>query len=142
MPFEVEISAMSPDRFRAVLPADRFAAFEEGVREARKLLDGRAVWNVNSTARGGGVVELLNPLLAYARGSGVDGRWLVIDGTPEFFAVTKRIHNRLHGTQGDGGTLGETERHVYERVLAANVHYVVVIQRVLGAPRQAAARAV
>ena len=121
MPFEVEISAMSPDRFRAVLPADRFAAFEEGVREARTLLHGRVVWNVNSTARGGGVVELLHPLLAYARGAGVDGRWLVIDGTPEFFAATKRLHNRLHGTRGDGGALGETERRVYESVLAANV---------------------
>jgi trehalose synthase len=121
MPFEVEISAMSPDRFRRVLPADRFAAFEQGVQEAHKLLDERVVWNVNSTARGGGVVELLHPLLAYARGTGVDSRWLVIDGTPEFFAVTKRIHNRLHGAEGDGDALNETARRVYERVLAENV---------------------
>jgi trehalose synthase len=121
MPVEVAISAISPDRFRGVLPADRFATFEEGVGKARRLLEGRVVWNVNSTARGGGVVELLRPLLAYARGAGVDGRWLVIDGTPEFFEVTKRLHNRLHGVEGDGGALDETARHVYEQVLAANV---------------------
>jgi trehalose synthase len=121
MPFEVEISAMSPERFRALLPVDRYAQFEEGVREAHALLNGRVVWNVNSTARGGGVAELLHPLLAYARGAGVDGRWLVIDGTPEFFLVTKRIHNRLHGAEGDGGALDETARRVYEQVLADNV---------------------
>jgi trehalose synthase len=121
MPFEVEISPVSPERFRAVLPADRFAALEDAVREGHEVLDGRAVWNVNSTARGGGVVELLHPLLAYARGVGFDGRWLVIDGTPEFFAVTKRLHNRLHGAEGDGGALDETARRVYEQVLAANV---------------------
>jgi trehalose synthase len=112
---------MAPERFRSLLPPDRFEAFERGVREARELLDGRVVWNVNSTARGGGVVELLRPLVAYARGAGVDARWLVIDGTPEFFEVTKRIHNRLHGAPGDGGPLDEDARRVYERVLADNV---------------------
>jgi trehalose synthase len=45
---------------------------------------------------------------------------LVIDGPPEFFALTKRIHNRLHGTQGDGGALDQEARQLYERVLADN----------------------
>jgi trehalose synthase len=76
---------------------------------------------VNSTARGGGVAELLQPLVAYARGAGVDARWVVIDGPPEFFAVTKRIHNRLHGAEGDGLPLDETARSVYEQVLAGNL---------------------
>ena len=35
--------------------------------------------------------------------------------TPEFFALTKRLHNRLHGAPGDGGPLGDAERDVYER---------------------------
>jgi trehalose synthase len=121
MPHEIEISAMGPERFATVLPAERFEAFEDGVREAHELLDGRVVWNVNSTARGGGVVELLHPLVAYARRAGVDARWMVIDGTAEFFAVTKRIHNRLHGSEGDRGALDEAARRVYEQVLAENV---------------------
>jgi trehalose synthase len=121
VPYEVEISSMDPGRFRAVLPPDRWERFEQGAEEARRLLGGRVVWNVNSTGRGGGVVELLRPLVAYARGVGVDTRWMVIDGTPEFFAVTKRIHNRLHGSQGDGGPLGEDARRVYEQVLVENV---------------------
>ena len=58
------------------------------------------VWNVNSTAQGGGVAEMLHSLLAYARGAGVDARWIVIAGDPEFFRVTKRLHNRLHGAAG------------------------------------------
>jgi trehalose synthase len=121
MPQEIDISPISPDRFRSVLAPDVFAEFERKAAEARELLDGRVVWNVNSTARGGGVVELLRPLVAYARGAGVDVRWLVIDGTPEFFAITKRIHNRLHGAEGDGGALDDQARAVYERVLADNV---------------------
>jgi len=120
MPNEIPVSPMNADRFRSVLPPDRFDAFERSAREARELLHGRAVWNVNSTARGGGVVELLGPLVAYARGTGVDARWSVIDGTPEFFAVTKRIHNRLHGTLGDGLALDRESRRIYEQVLAEN----------------------
>ena len=30
--------------------------------------------------------------------------------TPDFFRVTKRLHNRLHGDAGDGGPLGDAER--------------------------------
>ena len=83
-------------------------------------LQGRAVVNVNSTARGGGVAELVQGLCGYAKGAGVESRWLVIDGDSEFFRITKRIHNNLHGELGDGGPLGEAERVHYERVLAEN----------------------
>jgi trehalose synthase len=46
---------------------------------------------------------------------------MVIEGTPEFFVVTKRIHNRLHGSLGDGGPLDENARCIYEGVLADNL---------------------
>ncbi|HEX7300171.1 MAG TPA: glycosyltransferase [Solirubrobacteraceae bacterium] len=117
----MEIAPVDVGRFASVLPPDRFAAFERGVQEARELLDGRVVWNINSTAKGGGVVELLRPLVAYARGAGVDARWMVIDGSPEFFTITKRIHNRLHGMAGDGGPLDPSTRRVYDQVLAENL---------------------
>jgi trehalose synthase len=120
MSFEVEISSMDPELFRSVLPEDRFAEFERGTELARKLLAESVVWNINSTAKGGGVVELLRPLLAYARGAGIDARWLVIEGPPEFFELTKRIHNRLHGSVGDGGALDEDARRLYEHVLEEN----------------------
>ena len=114
---EIEIGALRPERFREVV-GDRFASFEESIAEARELFAGKVVWHVNSTARGGGVAELLQSLLAYTRGAGVDARWAVIGGDPAFFEVTKRIHNHLHGAPGDGGELGAEQRAVYERTLA------------------------
>jgi trehalose synthase len=120
-PQEIDVPIRHPERFRAVLPPGRFEEFERGAAEARELLAGRAVWNVNSTARGGGVVELLRPLLGYARGAGIDARWLVIDGSPAFFELTKRIHNHLHGSPGDGGALDDQARRIYEDVLAENL---------------------
>jgi trehalose synthase len=124
MAFDVDISPQDPGRFRSVLPPDRLEAFDRGAEEARELLDGRVVWNINSTAHGGGVVELLRPLLAYARGAGVDARWTVIEGPPEFFELTKRLHNRLHGELGDGGPLDENARRLYEEVLAQNAEQI------------------
>ncbi len=110
---------LQQERFRALIGED-YAEVEAAAARAAELFAGRVVWNVNSTARGGGVVELLQSLLGYARGAGVDARWVVVDGSPEFFEVTKRIHNRLHGSPGDGGELGESERQVYERTLRAS----------------------
>ena len=72
---------------------------------------------MNSTAEGGGVAELLHALLGYVVAAGVDARWMVIEGDPAFFEVTKRIHNRLHGSPGDGGALGPQERAVYDAAL-------------------------
>jgi trehalose synthase len=78
------------------------------------------VLNVNSTASGGGVAEMLLVILGYACDAGVDARWLVIDGDPAFFAITKRIHNHLYGSVGDGGALGANEHIHYDRVTRAN----------------------
>jgi len=63
---------------------------------------------------------MLRSLLAYARGAGVDAKWAVISGNPEFFEVTKRIHNHLHNFAGDGGALGDEERVKYEAALRPN----------------------
>jgi trehalose synthase len=116
----VELGSQPLAGFDRVLPAAAAEAVHIAERAGREELAGRRIWNVNSTARGGGVAEMLAPLLAYARGAGVDARWAVVDGDPRFFAVTKRLHNRLHGMPGDGGPLGEDERAAYESVLAPN----------------------
>ena len=88
--------------------------------ELTAALGGRTVWNVNSTARGGGVAELLASLIPYERGAGVDERWVVIEGSPEFFDVTKRIHNLLHGVSSDGAGFSPAERATYERAMKRN----------------------
>ena len=116
----VPVEAMSPERFATVAGAEQWSMFEQLIEHAGAALRGRVIWNVNSTARGGGVAEMLISLVAYARGGGVDSRWLVIEGDPDFFQVTKRLHNHLHGSPGDGGPLGPAEHAMYERTLAAN----------------------
>src|SRR5204863_4532414 len=115
----VPVAPLPPERFREVL-GERYSEIEELIARGQELFAGRVVWHVNSTARGGGVAELLQSLLAYARGGGVDARWVVIGGGPEFFRVTKRIHNRLHGAAGDGEPLGDGARETYESTLQAN----------------------
>src|SRR2546428_7379870 len=99
-PHEVQLPPLSPERFRDLLDPDGWDAFERGLARVRQLLEGRVLWNVNSTAAGGGVAEMLRSFVAYSRGAGLDVRWTVIAGTPDFFAVTKRIHNFLHGEPG------------------------------------------
>ena len=100
---------MPLDRLAALLTSERAARLEESAVRARAAFGDRVVWHVNATAHGGGVAEMLQMLLAYGRGAGVENRWLVIDGDPEFFAITKRLHNLLHGDPGDGGAAGAAE---------------------------------
>jgi trehalose synthase len=88
--------------------------------DAALVLAGRTWWNVNSTAQGGGVAEMLRVILPYVRGAGIETRWLVIEGSPEFFRVTKRVHHALHGSAGEGTPLGPDERETYEAVLRGN----------------------
>jgi trehalose synthase len=89
--------------------------------DLRKILGDRRVLNINSTATGGGVAEMLATLIGYARGAGIETEWLVIAGDLEFFTVTKRIHNGLYGSPGDGAELGPAERASYERTMTANL---------------------
>jgi trehalose synthase len=92
----------------------------EAVQHAGELVGGRTVWEVNSTAVGGGVAQLLRTLPPYWRGAGIDVRWMAIRGSAEFFRVTKRLHNHLHGQPGDGGVLGIDELTTLDR--AADYH--------------------
>jgi trehalose synthase len=106
---EIAIEPVGLDRLGDLLPDERRDQVRAVAAEARDLLAGRVVWNVNATAHGGGVAEMLQTLLAYVRAAEVDTRWLVLTGSPAFFRITKRLHNRLHGQPGDGGPLGRAE---------------------------------
>jgi trehalose synthase len=82
-------------------------------------LEGRTVWHVNSTAQGGGVAELLPPQIKLMRDLGIDARWLVMETNRlEFFALTKRIHNMIHGATQQEFTAGD--RALFEDVSRAN----------------------
>jgi trehalose synthase len=116
----VDVQPLDPERLERLIGVERAERFRAIAAAARSRLATRAVVNVNSTAAGGGVAEMLQTLLAYARGVGVDARWRVIEGDGRFFEITKRIHNHLYGTPGDGGPLGADQRRHYEGVLEPN----------------------
>jgi len=84
-PYEVTIDPLPIERFEAVLSPEELAVAMERGAGMRERMSGRVLWNVNTTAVGGGVAEMLR----YSRGVGIDARWVVIEGTPEFFQLTK-----------------------------------------------------
>jgi trehalose synthase len=124
----MQVGTIDPHRFASVVSDNDYRALLELMVRAARELRGRVIWNVNSTYRGGGVAELLRSLLGYARGGGVDARWVVIRGEPGFFTTTKRLHNHLHGFD-DGDGLGDADRLLYERTLAANAAGLVPLLR-------------
>jgi trehalose synthase len=125
---EQRVEPAALGRYRELISRERFERLRGGAG-MRELLGGRQVWNVNSTAAGGGVAELLGTLLPLCLGLGVEARWLVIDGEPDLFVVTKRIHNGLNGVPGDGGPLGAAERALYRRVSEVNAGELTALLR-------------
>jgi trehalose synthase len=126
---EVEVQALDAARLEPLIGPERMARYEAIAEATEQLLGGRTVLNVNSTATGGGVAEMLQTLLAYGRGAGLDVRWLVIQGDAGFFEITKRIHNGLYGSPGDGGELGERERVHYEEIARRNAGELLALVR-------------
>jgi len=114
---EVEILPLDATRFEPILGAAHFEPFAASLSAAAEALEGHTLWHVNSTETGGGVAEMLQTVLGYLVGGGIKTRWMVVDGDAEFFVVTKRIHNWLHGSKGDDQGLGQAEREALEGCL-------------------------
>ncbi len=121
VPQDVEVPVHSVQRLGRLVGPKRLAALLDAAGTVRQDLGKAVIWNLSSTAHGGGVAEMVGLLCGYAQDAGVDARWLVIDGDPEFFTITKRLHNRLHGAAGDDGALGPREADHYSAVLQANL---------------------
>lgn len=74
-----------------------------GRQEVRRLyqlaerLAGKSIVHVNSTRTGGGVAEILGWMVPLMQELGLEARWEVISGPPEFYRVTKKLHNALQG---------------------------------------------
>lgn len=71
----------------------------ERIRTLAGKIEGSSVCHVNSTSYGGGVSEILHRLVPLMRNVGLDAEWKVIEGSDDFFKVTKMIHNALQGTK-------------------------------------------
>jgi trehalose synthase len=107
-----------------IIGDERYRRLLETAGEFRARLAGRTIWNVNSTATGGGVAEMLQVIVGYTRDLGIAIEWLVISGDAEFFAITKRLHNQIHGDVA-GGPLSEAAAGHYAQGLAANAAELV-----------------
>lgn len=87
---------------------------------AEKLKD-KVIQHINSTSVGGGVAEILNRMVPLLKELGADTRWDLIKGGEQFFEVTKKFHNALHGrpeeiTQRDFDIFTETSTKNIEEV--------------------------
>ena len=125
---DVVVPTLAPQRLSRLIGPGRLHDLVHAAERARMELAGARVWNVSSTAAGGGVAEMLHMLVGYSLGSGVDTRWVVIEGDQAFFDITKRLHNRLHGAAGDNGGLGRFESDHYDAVLDGNAR--ILLKRV------------
>jgi trehalose synthase len=102
---------------------DAYAPFvgQAPIDELRVLgtrMRGRSIQHVNSTAVGGGVAEILTRLVPLTRELGIDVRWDVIKGGEAFFALTKRLHNGLHGGPC---TITKEDHEVFDETTAENL---------------------
>jgi trehalose synthase len=67
------------------------------IRELARRLNGVRICHLNATSVGGGVAELLTRYIPLLRALGIETDWHLIHSEPDFFTVTKRIHNALQG---------------------------------------------
>lgn len=117
---EVKVAVRALSRLEPLIGTERSGELRRSAFRTSQLLEGKTIWNVSSTAAGGGVAEMLQVLVGYTLDADVDIRWLVMNADAEFFSITKRIHNRLHGTGGDAGELGPNEAAHYVEITGAN----------------------
>jgi len=84
------------NRIEDYIPIVGAATVEELGLLANRLR-GKTIQNINSTAVGGGVAEILSRMIPLLSQLQVNAGWEVIKGDEKFFATTKKFHNGLHG---------------------------------------------
>jgi trehalose synthase len=89
----------------------------ERISQKAERLRGLHVAHVNSTYYGGGVAELLSSLTLLMNSVGIKTGWRAIQGSPDFFSITKKLHNAL---QGGKINLSERKKDIYEDIIYEN----------------------
>jgi len=72
----------------------------ERLQRAAERLQGLSLTELNATAQGGGVAEMLFSLVPFLNMLGINAEWKVISGSQDFFECTKGLHNLLQGMRG------------------------------------------
>ena len=123
---------MDKSRITQVEDYEKFVGREtiERIREKARPLQGLRVAHISSTYYGGGVAELLSSLTLLMNSVGIKTGWRIIQGSPDFFSITKKMHN---GLQGGEINLTERKKQIYEEIVYENSirnhldHDVVII---------------
>src|SRR5438045_8374943 len=89
----------------------------ERIRQKARKFKGLRVANFNSTYYGGGVAEALSSLTLLMNNLGLRTEWRVIQGTADFFSITKKRHNALQGGEID---LSSIKQEILEPAIYAN----------------------
>jgi trehalose synthase len=89
----------------------------ERIRNKAAKLKGLRVANFNSTYYGGGVAETISSLTLLMNSLGLRTEWRVIQGRPDFFSITKKMHNALQGAEID---LSKIKKEIFEQVIYEN----------------------
>jgi trehalose synthase len=92
---KVPVQQKSIEQYRGIVGD---AVLEELYGLAEKLRGARIV-NINSTAHGGGVAEMLYSIVPLLSSLGLDSEWRLMEGDQDFFTVTKFMHNALQGME-------------------------------------------
>ncbi len=89
----------------------------ERIIDKAKPLQSMHITNINSTYYGGGVSVILSSMTTLMNCLGIETGWRIIQGSPDFFGVTKKMHNAL---QGDDLNLSDRKKEIYENVVYQN----------------------
>ncbi len=89
----------------------------ERIQKKAQLLRHLHAVHLNSTYYGRGVAELLTPLTLLMNHLGIKTDWRIIHGPPDFFSITKKMHNAL---QGGKINLSDRKIRIYEAVIHDN----------------------
>ncbi len=92
----------------------------ERLRSAARAFEGARVLHINSTSFGGGVAELLHAQIPLMRDLGIDAEWALVQGSEEYFNITKAVHNALQGA--DVAWTREMQRVYWERIADNAAH--------------------
>src|SRR3989475_9447079 len=87
------------------------------IRQKATKLKGLRVANFNSTYYGGGVAETISSLTLLMNSLGLRTEWRVVQGTADFFSITKKMHNALQGGKID---LSGIKKEIFEQVIYEN----------------------
>ncbi len=88
-----ELQSVSIDEYLLIIGAKEV----EEIKRLSVLLQGRSWSHVNSTFEGGGVAEMLKSVVPIAKGLGINCKWYCIEGSDNFYSITKRFHNIIQG---------------------------------------------